>query len=263
MPAALILALVAPATAADCAPVDTAAAAYDAVSLVLEDELEGAEARAREGIAGLECMALVPAPEDLARLWQVLGAIYVYRDMPELARPSLAQAAAVYPGWFEDDLGQPVREAWLAAAAELETASMAVWPVPGGGLLFVDGVVRPNEPFDVPAGRHFVQITHDQEIAFSRTLDLAGGQHAEIATGLPGPELGERGFSPFLLGAGAAAAGAVAAYSAGWAVDRTLEDADTVQALDRRFWVGRSLGYTAGGLALGAAVGVGLHFTVW
>jgi len=265
MSGVLILSLFAPAHADECVSVELSAAAAEAVELVIEDELDAASRAAWAGLGALECLERVPDPEDLATLWQVLGAIETYRGEVELAATHLARSAAVHPGWFNEQLGQDVQEAWAQATIALsDSAGLAVWPVPTGGLLLLDGVVRPPTPLDVAPGRHVVQVMVDDQLVYSLVLELADGQRAEIATGLPEPEVAGDGVSPWLVGAGVAALAAASSYGVAWTVDRRLPEAVTVEDLDRGYVTGRAVGYAvAGGLAGAAVVGAGVHIAVW
>jgi len=265
MSGVLILSLFAPASAAECAPIELNAAANSAVELVIDDELDAASRAAWDGLAALECLTRVPDPEDMATLWQVLGAIETYRGERELAAEHLARSAAVHPGWFNERLGQEVQEAWADATVALtDSAGLAVWPVPTGGLLLLDGVVRPPTSLDVAPGRHVVQVVVDEDLVYSLVLELADGQRAEIATGLPEPEVAGSSVSPWLVGAGAAALAAAGSYTAALVVDRRLPEATTVSDLDQGYSTGRTMGYAvAGGLAGVAVVGAGVHIAVW
>lgn len=265
MPAALILSLVAPAVAAECEPADLGPLAARAVDLVIEDELDAAAREAWRGLGALECARDVPQPEDLATLWQVLGAVEIYRGEPALADDHLARSAAVHPGWFDDRLGQDVQEIWSAvSAASVPSAGMSVWPVPEGATLYLDGVVRPSTPVALAPGRHLVQVVQDEALVFHLVLELAEGQQAEIATGLPEPAVARRGPSPWLIGAGVAALGAAGSYAVASRIDASLPGATTVEDLDEGYFRSRAVGYgVAGGLAGAAAVGVGLHVALW
>ncbi len=261
----LILALAAPAPAADCEPVSLGPLAARAVELVIEDELDAATREAWRGLGALDCTEEVPRPEDLATLWQVLGAVEVYRGELALADDHLARAAAVNPGWFDDRLGQDVQEVWsLVSAAAVASAGISAWPLPEGAVLYLDGVVRPATPVELIPGRHLVQVVWDGELAFQLVLELEDGQRAELATGLPEPQIARRGPSPWLIGAGVAALGAAGSYAAAVRLDRSLTERTTVEELDADYLRTRQLGYgLAGGLGGLAALGLGVHIAIW
>ncbi len=265
MSVVLSLALAVSAAAADCEPVPLGPTAAHAVDLVIEDELDAAAREAWRGLGALECIEEVPRPEDLATLWQVLGAVEVYRGELALADDHLARAVAVHPGWFDDRLGQDVQEVWaLVSAAAVASAGISAWPLPEGSVLYLDGVVRPGTPVELIPGRHIVQVIWDGAVAFQLVLELEDGQRAEIATGLPEPQVARRGPSPWLIGAGVAALGAAGSYAAAARLDRSLPDLTTVEELDADYLRVRQLGYgLAGGLTGVAALGLGVHLAAW
>ena len=99
------------ASAQECATIDLDAEVEYAVTNVTDLALDDARRVAEAAILNLSCLQRVADPQDLATLWQVLGASDVYDGKTAEAAPDFVQAAVMAPGFFNDRLGPEPRAA--------------------------------------------------------------------------------------------------------------------------------------------------------
>ncbi|MCK6520316.1 hypothetical protein L6R49_02640 [Myxococcota bacterium] len=256
------LGLVGAASAQECSAIDLDAEVEYAVGSVTDLDLDDARRVAEAAILNLGCLQRVADPQDLATLWQVLGASDVYDGNTAAAAPDFAQAAAVAPGFFNDRLGPEPRAAWEAAAQTVTgEVTLDVWPISGNAVLYIDGVIREERPVTLAPGAHLIQVAVGADVVFGRVITMEAGQSARVETGLPEPER-EKPPVPLILGV-VSALGAAGAYTGAVLIDRELAgysaagDADALSQARAR---SVTLGYAVTpALAVGAAAGITLH----
>lgn len=251
------------AQAEPCQPRDLAADAVAAVTAVIDDELEQAIATSQAGVASLECADRVPNPEDLASLWQAMGTAQLSLGDLKGAEASLRQAAAVNPGWFNERLGPRARAAWAGVRVG-EPAALRASPMPATATLVVDGLPRQDQPVELAAGTHLVQVLDGEALVLTRVLTLEPGQSAELPTGLEGPARhGPQAALWLGVASGVLAGGA---YAGALWLDGQLDDAvadGSTDLLASRRQQSLILGYgVAPALAVGAVTGLTLHFAL-
>lgn len=258
----MILLIVGTGWAQDCVPADLDQLAELSAISLSEGNFDKAMELSSDGLAALPCLERVVDPQDLATLWQVQGAVSVYRDGGDGA-DALRQSHAAYPGWFNERLGAPVRKAWIQAGEGVEaTAVLAVWPISDGHLLYVDGQLREEQPVMVAAGEHLIQVAVGAEVAFAQVLTVAGNEQRTIDTGLPEPSPGRPSWvSPWFFAAVGTGLGAGATYVAAYSyvddLDAAAADGDR-PGIDRAWNAQVGLGYIATPVLAAAAVGTGL-----
>lgn len=203
--------LVGVAVAQDCPAMDVDQQAERAVVALTGADFELAERLADEGLSILSCAPRVVDPQDVATLWQVKGAVGVYSQDMDKAEQALAQAAAVYPDWFNERLGAPVQGVWSEQVATLgEPVTLTVWPLPDESSLYVDGIQYQDPRVPLHPGVHLVQVADGADVLFAQELTLSAGQPQRVDTLLPEPENMLPSRLPWVLGgiAGLSAAGA-------------------------------------------------------
>ncbi|MCB9793470.1 MAG: hypothetical protein H6741_12175 [Alphaproteobacteria bacterium] len=177
-----------PAFEPGCMPLDLDTKVELAINELTDAEFDSAQRISEAAIAALPCVPRVADPDDLATLWQVQGSVHVFQGAPQLAEAPFRQSGAVYPGWFNDNLGPQARQAWVSATEGLTgEAHITAWPIPDDGVLYVDGAARDGREASVLPGEHLVQVAIGADVQFARMLALEDGQVADIATGLPEP----------------------------------------------------------------------------
>jgi hypothetical protein len=244
----------------DCASPDVATLAEQAVQHVAMDELDLASQRVAEAVDGLECLDRVPEPEHLVTLWQVRGAVGLFSGKAGMARDNLRIAKGMHPGWFNEDLGAEARTAW-EAADPLGSATVTAWPIPDEGVLYIDGQLRTEQPVQLSAGPHLIQVAIGAEVHFADFAELADQQVLELATGLPEPSRRRR-LGPWLLAAGGSAAAAGGAWTGAWLLDAELEPLkDKGQLVEMEQARMGSLALAASSVALGvvSAGSIAMH----
>jgi hypothetical protein len=250
------------ASAQECATIDLDTEVEYAVTHVTDLALDDARRVADTAILNLSCLQRVADPQDLATLWQVLGASDVYDGKITDASPDFVQAAVMAPGFFNDRLGPEPRAAWEAAAQTVSgEVVVEVWPISGNAVLYIDGVIRDEQPVTLPPGTHLIQVAVGADVVFGRALILEAGQSARVETGLPEPER-EKAPVPLILGV-ASALGAAGAYTGAVLIDRRLEGhsaSGDAEALAQDRARSAMLGYgVTPALMVGAAAGITLH----
>ncbi len=245
----------------ECADFDLPVVVDQLVTAITDDELAYAEREARRAIRSLPCLSRVADPEDLASLWQVLGAAAIYGGRPEEARGALLQSQVVHPGWFNHRLGPEVRAAWEQAGAVLPgEATIQAWPIPDQALLYVDGTGREEQPVTVLAGTHLVQVAVGADVHLGQLLAVAPGEELLVETGLPEPSGFRLRDAPWLVAAAGGLLGGAAAATGAWYLDSRLDGATDLTTLRALYW--GSVGLQAATAALGgvSVTGVVLHF---
>ncbi|MFH1467545.1 MAG: hypothetical protein ABIO70_24380 [Pseudomonadota bacterium] len=191
------------------APLTTTA--EQAVTAVTDDEHGLAVRLAEQALAELP-QATAPVPtQDLATLYQVLGAVGVFTQDPALTFRGFSGACAVDPAWFNDRLGPLAKSQWSATcAADAGSASLSVAPLPAGAQLYVDGRAQPEPSLTLRPGPHLIQIMAEGQAPFARALTLDDGQAATVVPGFaPVAEVKEHHLTAFGVGGAAAGVGAL------------------------------------------------------
>lgn len=243
-----------------CPAPDVPTVAEQAVQHLAMDELDLASQRVAEAIAGLECLERVPEPEHLVTLWQVRGAVGHFSGNAAMAEENLAIARGMHPGWFNEDLGAELRAIWEASEPQ-GGATVKAWPIPDEGVLYVDGQLRSEQPVQLSAGPHLVQVAIGAEVQYSHFAELGAGQELELATGLPEPTR-QRRLGPWLLASAGGAALAGGAWTGAWILDTQLQplrDEGDLEGLQQARL--GSLALAGGAVALGvvSAGALGMH----
>ena len=183
------------------APADLPVLVDQLVSAVTDTEYAAAADRARAALDTMGTWATPPAPEHLAALWQVLGAVGIFDHRDDLIVPSLTQACAIDPEHFQTRLGPQVQSQWEAACRHVEaSASLAVGPLRSESVLWVDGR-QAASPLPLAPGHHLVQVLTEGQEPFVAVVDLAAGQAATLDTGLVLPHQPAPGRHAALAGA--------------------------------------------------------------
>ncbi|MCB9764745.1 MAG: hypothetical protein H6739_33525 [Alphaproteobacteria bacterium] len=243
-----------------CEPYDLDTQVDLAIVELNDDALEDAERLAADAITHLPCLPRVADPDDLASLWQVRGAAAIYGGRPEAAGPFMRQAAALYPGYFNERLGGQAQQAWAEAGEGLSgEGTIEAWPIPDDGVLYVNGQAREEQPVALLPGDHFVQVAVGAEVLYAQIVPLADTDAILLETALPEPR---RISWPLTFGI-LSGLGAAGAYTGAVLLDRQLTDAansDQPETL-RAYRAGSvGLGYAATPLLIaGAASGIVIH----
>ncbi len=186
---------------------------------------DGEYAQARQRVDGvvqrLESLERPPAPEDLATLWQSLGAIGVYdAEQAALVRPSFDQACAILPGWFNERLGGMARQQWEAGCAEIQpTATLEITSVLEQSAVYIDGRPVSERQLALAPGLHLVQVLTEGQLPYRALLELSEAQHTTVDAGLelePQPSAARHlslSLGTGLVLAGAGVLGWLAAYA--------------------------------------------------
>jgi len=248
-------------TPEECPDWDLDATAESALLLVSDAEFDRALSVTEDAIERLHCLDRVADPEALATLWQVRAAAGLYGGYPEIVESNLVQAAAVNPGWFEKDLGGALRERWVEAGRDPgEPSRITAWPIPDDAVLYVDGMLWPEQPALVHPGTHLVQVSLGAEVQYAKVVALAPEQQVNLDTGLAEPTSLRR-LSPWLVGGIASAVAAGGTYAGAVAMSNQARATEDPASLDEAWRRAAVLGYVATP-ALGAlaVTGVVLHF---
>ncbi|MFH1467542.1 MAG: PEGA domain-containing protein [Pseudomonadota bacterium] len=248
------------------APLTTTA--EQAVTAVTDDEHGLAVRLAEQALAELP-QATAPVPtQDLATLYQVLGAVGVFTQDPALTTRGFTGACAVDPAWFNDRLGPLAKSQWSATcAADAGSASLTVAPLPAGAQLYVDGRAHERGDLTLRPGPHLVQVLSEGHEPLARALTLEDGQSATVDTGLTPPPK-EHHLTAFGVGGAAAGVGALVLGGVTLAKEAKLRkgmDEGTYTYANRDDLLSDYAAYAnlrTASLVLGGvgAVGIGLHF---
>ncbi len=187
--ALLVLLLARPALAACPEP---AAALEEARQAVLALEEERSRAAITQVEAAYACGPWV-SPEDLGRLWLVVGARAALTNRPGESLDAFAAAARVAPGLWDEDLGPQLRAVYDQASARSAQppGEVHVNPEPTGLQVALDGQ-RVSAKHLAPGGLHLLQIGPEEGPAvFARLFWLPADELLVIDTGLD-PNLGQR-----------------------------------------------------------------------
>lgn len=172
--------LLASAIAADCAPDDGVFSALQALLL-------GDDAAARTSLDAAErayACSGPAAPDTLARMWILDGALLQREGDLEAAGDSYAAAARVAPGVWLPDLGSELHDAYVSAEAPPELGSLELTPAPGQRQVWVDG--RPLLKPELGAGLHLVQVggPEGEQAEFAEIVWVGPGVAKLVETGL-------------------------------------------------------------------------------
>ena len=169
---------------------DLALVAEQVVTAITDGEYAQARQQVDVAVRQLDQLEQPPVPQDLATLWQSLGAIGVYDpEQSALTSASFHQACAVLPGWFNERLGGMARQQWEAACAESQaTASLEIASVLDRSAIYIDGQQSEERRFELAPGTHLVQVLTEGETPFQAVLSLVEAQHATLDAGLVAPQ---------------------------------------------------------------------------
>lgn len=256
---------------ADCPPMDRLL--ERATTEIISGSFDAAATTLSDAERAMACQPM--AESDIGRYWMVQGARLAVTGQDAQADACFAAARRVAPGVWDARFGRALMARFDGA---VETGRATIEVDTRQDQARIDG--RPAEvwPAPVSSGWHLVQVV-EEEVLYSRLLQLAPGENARVATRLPEPALATAPGEPeplpeaveprpkkkspaLLIAAGTAAA--LGGGCAGLSVTEgaKLEGSDSLGQLESRWTANRGFAYGAYGLWGLAGAGVVLHFVL-
>jgi len=275
MYAHLLILVFAPSTQAQ-GPAELPLVVDQLVTAVTDGDYGAAAERARATLEATSSWSSPPAPQQLAALWQVLGAVGVYDGQDALISSSFAQACAIDTEHFEDRLGPRPRSQWEAACRHSEpSASLTVGPLRTDSVLWVDGRAQQASPVALVPGEHLIHVLTPEHEPFVASVKLEAQQQAIIDTGLllpPVPPSGGGRHALLATGTGASLLAGAALGVLAWQAHGTYSGAyDTCSEREcspesgmfiQQSWQQRNSYAAAAGIGGGLAIGLGTALVI-